>query len=192
MCIRDRDGVDGQDGAPGRDGADGADGQDGAPGERGAKGPAGKDGQDGAPGERGERGPQGERGSQGEKGDRGDRGPQGESGPQGEPGQRGPKGPAGGLEASTGEFAIPAWDGASVGDSDSFDGGDFGMVTWTITNVGGANAQGNACMQITYTFSDRGAATAAFMQEMNRRDGAAGKVGLSLSLIHISEPTRPY
>ncbi len=56
------------------------------------------------------------------------------------------------------------------------------MVTWTITNVGGANAQGNACMQITYTFSDRGAATAAFMQEMNRRDGAAGKVGLSCSL----------
>ena len=37
-------------------------------------------------------------------------------------------------------------------------------------------------MQITYTFSDRGAAQTAFIQEMNRRDGAAGKVGLACSL----------
>ena len=117
----------------------------------------------------------------GAQGMKGATGPAGPAGPAGPTGARGPKGD--GISATVGNFGIPAWVGASAGDSGTFTDANFGQVTWTINSLGGADGTGNASMQVEYSFSDVGApVVTAFIQEMNSRSGAAGRVGLACNL----------
>ena len=213
--IQGATGAQGVAGAQGPQGPSGAQGPQGPQGPVGAQGPAGSEGPAGPAGAAGAAGAQGAQGPAGPQGPAGAQGPQGPQGPAGGNGANGlsayqvwlgagnsgsladffaaigggGSGSGGGLVASVGEFVVPAWSGAVAGDSGTFTAGAFGTVTWTITQLSGADASGNARMQVRYDFNNIGKVTSASIQEINKQLGEAGKVGLSCSLTGNVEGT---
>jgi len=100
-------------------------------------------------------------------------GPAGAQGPKGDPG----------IGTRVGEFVIPAYTAVEEGNTGKFNDETFGEVNWRIDARFGGSGNDHAGMRITYTFADLNVqALTAFIQEINRFSGDAGKVGLSCTL----------
>lgn len=80
------------------------------------------------------------------------------------------------------EFAVPAWSVVAVGNTGKFNDPISGEINWLVDAKFGGSGTEHAGMRITYTFPDVGVIQSAFIQEINRFSGDAGKVGLSCAL----------
>ena len=67
-----------------------------------------------------------------------------------------------------GNFIIPAWTTSNAASTGTFNDPNFGQVTWSVVKIGGADSNGNAYLQVRYTYATISSnVLSAFIQELN-------------------------
>ena len=179
-------GATGPQGLPGQTGSTGPQGPVGAAGATGAQGPVGQTGATGAVGAVGPQGPVGTTGPAGPLGPAGPTGPVGNTGSTGNTGPQGPAGTAGTPGAIGPQGPIgPQGNNGTNGTGVTILGSYSTLAALQAAHPTGTAGQAYLINGNLYVWSTN-------TTSWNNVGTIQGPAGTTLSLIHISEPTRPY